>query len=63
MQRQEVKDTLRLALQAAVAAFVMVVLMHTLGLHEVFVGVLSAVLVVQPSIGSTIGEVALSASP
>lgn len=56
MQRQEVKDTLRLALQAAVSAFVMVVLMHALGLHEVFVGVLSAVLVVQPSIGSTIGE-------
>jgi uncharacterized membrane protein YccC len=53
---REAIDTARLAIQSAVAAAAMFALMQVLGLPEKFVGVLSAVLVVQPSVGNTLGE-------
>lgn len=51
-ERRDYRDALRLALQAAVAGAALYVLMQVLGLPEKFVGVLSAVFVVQPSVGS-----------
>lgn len=50
------KDAVRLALQSAVAAAATFSVMQAFGLSEKFVGVLSAVLVVQPSLGTTIGS-------
>lgn len=54
--RQEIRDAARLAVQSAIAAAVMFSVMQSLGLPERFVGVLSAVLVVQPSVGNTMGK-------
>lgn len=54
--KSEWKDAVRLALQTAIAAAVMYVLMRALGLPEIFVGVLAAVLIVQPSLGRTFGS-------
>ncbi|MEM8756940.1 MAG: FUSC family protein, partial [Planctomycetota bacterium] len=51
-----VKDAARLSVQTAVSAAAMYTLMRALGLPEIFVGVLSAVLIVQPSLGSTLGS-------
>ena len=53
---REARDAARLAVQSAIAASGMFILMRSLGLAEEFVGVLSAVLVVQPSVGNTLGE-------
>ena len=52
----QLRDALRLAIQSGVAAAVMFLVMEWLDLPEVFVGVLSAVLIVQPSVGSTLGS-------
>jgi uncharacterized membrane protein YgaE (UPF0421/DUF939 family) len=51
----ELRDTARLAIQSACAATVTFLAMQWAGLPEKFVGVLSSVLVVQPSAGNTIG--------
>lgn len=48
------RDATRLAVQSAVAAAAQFLLMKTWGLPEQFVGILSAVMVVEPSIGSTL---------
>lgn len=56
VSKREVRDSARLALQSAAAAAAMFILMQSIGLPEKFVGVLSAVLVVQPSVGGTLGE-------
>lgn len=48
------RDALRLGLQSAVAAAAFFIVHRSLGWSEAFVGVLSAVLIVQPSVGSTI---------
>lgn len=52
----QLKGALRLALQSAFAAIGAYGLLQALGIPEVFVGVLSAVLVVGPSIGNTFSE-------
>ncbi len=54
--KRDARDAARLAIQSAVAAAFLFVIMQAIGLPEKFVGVLSAVLIVQPSIGSTLGE-------
>lgn len=56
VSEKQARDMARLAAQSAVAACAVFVIMQTAGLPEKFVGVLSAVLIVQPSIGSTLGE-------
>lgn len=55
VDQQEARDAARLAVQSAVAAAVTFFTLRTLGLAEEFVGVLSGVLVVQPSVGNTFG--------
>ena len=50
------RDAARLAIQSAVAAAAMFALMKALDMPERFVGVLSAVMVVQPSAGAAISE-------
>lgn len=55
LSRMRRRDAARLAIQSAAAAAGMLLLMRSLGLAEEFVGILSAVLVVQPSIGNTLG--------
>ena len=47
------RDAARAALQGAVAAASTFLLMRLMGLSEIFVGVLSAVFILQPSIGGT----------
>lgn len=54
--RSELRDVARLALQSATAAAASYLLLRALGLPEVFVGVISAVLIVKPSLGSTMGS-------
>lgn len=49
------RDAIRLSLQSAVAAALTFSVMQSLGLNEKFVGVLSAALVVQPSLGTALG--------
>ena len=56
VSEREAKDAARLAVQSSLAAASMFLLMQSTGLPEKFVGVLSAVLVVQPSAGNTLGE-------
>lgn len=56
ISRRELRDASRLALQSAVAAAAMYSFMLAAGLPEKFVGILSAVLVVQPSVGTTLGQ-------
>lgn len=52
----QLRDAARLAVQSAAAAAVTFVVMQSLDLPEKFVAVLSSVLVVQPSVGNTLGE-------
>lgn len=54
ISKREARDAARLAIQSAAAAAAMFSIMEATGLPEKFVGVLSAVLVVQPSIGNTL---------
>lgn len=54
ISRREARDAARLAIQSAVAAAMMYSVMEAAQLPEKFVGVLSAVLVVQPSVGNTL---------
>lgn len=56
IEKADLRDALRLGLQSAVAAAAMFATMETFDLDERFVGILSAVLVVRPSIGGTIGS-------
>lgn len=56
LDRRELRDAARLALQSAVAAALMFSAAQAAGLPEKFVGVLSAVLVVQPSVGNTLAK-------
>lgn len=56
LSKPENRDVARLAIQSAVAGAAMYSLMQAWGLPERFVGVLSAVLVVKPTVGSTLGE-------
>ena len=50
----EARDAARMGIQSAVAAAAMFSLMQWLSLPEKFVGILSAVLVVQPNLGNTV---------
>lgn len=52
--RKIFRDALRLGLQSAIAATLCFLVLQLQGSEEKFVGVLSAVLIVQPSIGSTV---------
>lgn len=54
IDKQEFRDALRFALQSALAAILCFITLEAFGSDEKFVGVLSAVLIVQPSIGKTI---------
>lgn len=54
ISNRETRDALRLGIQSAIAAAVQFTVMTSLGLPEKFVGILSAVLVVEPSIGVTL---------
>ncbi len=56
LSQQKPWDAAHLAVQSAVAASAAFVLMRALGLEEAFVAVLSAVLVIQPSVGNTLAE-------
>lgn len=56
LSQQEMWDAAHLAVQSAVAAVAAFVLMRAFGLGETFVAVLSAVLVIQPSVGNTLVE-------
>lgn len=55
VSKREALDAARLALQSAIAAAAMFLIMRYFDRPEEFVGILSAVLVVQPSAGTTIG--------
>lgn len=48
-------DMMRQALQSALAATLTYLLMRSLNLQEAFLGILSAVLIIQPSVGGTMG--------
>ncbi|MGJ8560717.1 MAG: FUSC family protein [Litorimonas sp.] len=52
--RQKTRDAFRLGLQSAVAASLCFIVFGLIGSDEEFLGVLSAVLIVQPSIGRTV---------
>lgn len=56
IHQHEIRDAARLAIQSAASAVIIFGLMHSPGLPEVYIGVLSAVLIVEPSIGSTLGQ-------
>lgn len=56
LSSRQARDATRLAIQSAIAAAAMFSVMQALGLPEKFVGIISAVLVVQPSTGGTMGE-------
>lgn len=51
---RQTKDALRMGLQASVAAAAQFLMMRSLEMPEQFVGILSAVLVVEPSVGNTL---------
>ncbi len=53
---RELRDALRVALQSAISAAVLFILMEAIGMPEKFVGVLSAALVINPGIGSTLSS-------
>jgi uncharacterized membrane protein YccC len=53
ISKEEYKDAFRLAIQSALAGAICYYLMVLLGISERFVGVLSAILVIEPSIGNT----------
>ncbi|NND88974.1 MAG: hypothetical protein HKM28_06990, partial [Flavobacteriaceae bacterium] len=46
-------DALRLAIQSSVSAIMTYVIMSSFQIPEIFLGILSAVLIVSPSIGDT----------
>ncbi|MGJ8642508.1 MAG: FUSC family protein [Luteolibacter sp.] len=52
--RRQLKDASRLAIQAAIAAAVLFIVMQALKMPEKFVGVISAVLVLSPGVGGTL---------
>jgi uncharacterized membrane protein YccC len=54
LSRQPTWDAFQLALQSAVAAVATFVLMRSFGLPEVYVAIISAVFVIQPSVGNTL---------
>ncbi|WP_298914956.1 FUSC family protein [uncultured Algimonas sp.] len=54
LDRQTLRDAFRLGMQSAVAAVACYTIIQMIGSDEAFVAVLSAVLIVQPSIGRTI---------
>jgi uncharacterized membrane protein YccC len=54
--KSEYRDAARLALQSSVSAALMYFALTLLGMPEKFVGVLTAVLIVEPSLGSTISR-------
>jgi len=54
--KSKTKDAFRLAIQSAISASVTYTTLTVFNLPEVFVGVLSAVLVVEPSIGNTLEQ-------
>lgn len=56
LSQQKPWDAAHLAVQSAAAAVVAFTVMQTLGLPEKFIGVLSAILVIQPSVGNTLIE-------
>lgn len=56
VSREDLRDAARLSLQSAIAAAALFVAMQAVGMPEKFVGVLSAVLVVQPTVGNTLAE-------
>lgn len=53
LKSSKTRDALRLGLQSAFAASATFIIIHAFGLPQAFVGVISAVLIVQPSIGAT----------
>ncbi|WP_430412791.1 FUSC family protein [Kordia sp.] len=53
LTRDKLRDAFRLALQSSIAAALAFTVMESFGLPEVFLAVLSAVLIVEPSIGDT----------
>ena len=55
MSRALGRDVMRRALQSALAAAATYFLMRSLGLQEMFLAVISAVLIIQPSVGGTMG--------
>ena len=56
VSKREVRDAARLAIQSAVAAAATFSIMQAFGLPEKFLGVIAAVLVVQPTTGGTLSE-------
>lgn len=56
MDRRLIRDALRFALQSAAAAAATFIVMEAASLPEKFVAIISAVLVVQPSVGGTAGK-------
>lgn len=56
LSKHQARDAVRLGLQSAVAAAVVYGLMQSMSIPEKFVGVLSAVLVIETSIGESIGN-------
>lgn len=49
-------DALRLAIQSALAAIITYVIMTSIDMPELFLGILSAVLIVEPSVGDTFNQ-------
>ena len=56
ISKGELRDATRLALQSALAAAIMFSLMKVTGMPERFIGVLSAVMVIQPTAGAAMSE-------
>ncbi len=56
ISKDQKRDALRLALQSAIAAALCYYIMKTLDTPERFLGILSAVLVIEPSIGNTFSQ-------
>lgn len=56
LDKRKIRDALRFALQSAAAAAATFIAMEAAGLPEKFVAIISAVLVVQPSVGGTAGK-------
>lgn len=54
--RPQARDAARVALQSAIAAAATYTVMRILGWSETYIGVLGAVLIVQPSVGGTLGQ-------
>lgn len=55
LSKESLRDALRLGLQSSIAAAATYAIMQTLSLSELFVGVLSAVLVIEKSMGESLG--------